>query len=129
MVQAWYQGGISVVDFTDSDNPRELAWFDRGPLSDEQLQLGGSWSAYWYNGYVYSNDIQQGFDVLKVTDRSLVNAEPFPVRRAQPAEPAQLQRLTPSGGPRRPAVLRRRGQPRANPGARVRSAKFLEGHS
>ena len=77
MVQAWYQGGISVVDFTDSDNPRELAWFDRGPLSDEQLQLGGSWSAYYYNGYVYSNDIQQGFDVLKVTDRSLVNANRF----------------------------------------------------
>ena len=77
MVQAWYQGGISVFDFTDSDNPRELAWFDRGPLSEEQLQLGGSWSAYWYNGYVYSNDIQQGFDVLKVTDRSLVNADRF----------------------------------------------------
>jgi hypothetical protein len=77
MVQAWYQGGISVVEFTDSDNPRELAWFDRGPLSDQQLQLGGSWSAYYYNGYVYSNDIQQGLDVLKVTDRSLVNADRF----------------------------------------------------
>ena len=47
----------------------------RGPTS--RLQLGGSWSAYWYNGYVYSNDIQQGFDVLKVTDRSLVNADRF----------------------------------------------------
>jgi hypothetical protein len=71
MVQAWYQGGISVFDFTDSENPRELAWFDRGPLSEETLLLGGSWSAYYYNGYVYSNDIQQGFDVLEITDKSL----------------------------------------------------------
>ena len=68
MVQAWYQGGISVFDFTDSANPTEIAWFDRGPVSDTRLVLGGSWSAYYYNGYVYSNDIQRGFDVLKVTD-------------------------------------------------------------
>ncbi|MCA5894449.1 hypothetical protein LEP48_13990 [Isoptericola sp. NEAU-Y5] len=66
MVQAWYQGGISVYDFTDSANPREIAWFDRGPLSESELLLGGSWSAYFYNGYVYSNDIQQGFDVLAI---------------------------------------------------------------
>jgi hypothetical protein len=68
MVQAWYQGGISVFDFTDSANPREIAWFDRGPLSDERLVLGGSWSAYWYNGHIYSNDIQQGFDVFELDD-------------------------------------------------------------
>ncbi|GAB2865049.1 LVIVD repeat-containing protein [Nocardioides pacificus] len=68
MVQAWYQGGISVFDFTDSKHPRELAWFDRGPLSDEKLMLGGSWSAYWYNGHIFSNDIQQGFDVLELKD-------------------------------------------------------------
>jgi hypothetical protein len=68
MVQAWYQGGISVVDFTDSSRPRELAWFDRGALSAEKLTLGGSWSAYYYDGYVYSNDIQKGLDVLRITD-------------------------------------------------------------
>lgn len=68
MVQAWYQGGISVFDFTDSANPTEIAWFDRGPVSDTRLVLGGSWSAYYYNGYVYSNDIQRGLDVLEVTD-------------------------------------------------------------
>ena len=68
MVQAWYQGGVSVFDFTDSKRPKEIAWFDRGPLSAERLILGGSWSAYYYNGYVYSNDIQKGFDVLEVTD-------------------------------------------------------------
>jgi len=68
MVQAWYQGGISVFDFTNSSRPRELAFFDRGPVDDEELQLGGSWSAYWYNGYVYSNEIARGFDVLRVDD-------------------------------------------------------------
>ncbi|HSE69503.1 MAG TPA: hypothetical protein VLA97_02015 [Nocardioidaceae bacterium] len=68
MVQAWYQGGISVFDFTDSANPVEIAWFDRGPLSEEQLIVGGSWSAYWYNGHIYSNDIQKGFDVLALED-------------------------------------------------------------
>jgi hypothetical protein len=68
MVQAWYQGGVSVYDFTDSKHPKEIAWFDRGPLSAERLILGGSWSAYYYNGYVYSNDIQKGFDVFEVTD-------------------------------------------------------------
>ncbi len=75
MVQAWYQGGISVVDFTDSTQPRELAWFDRGPLSQKELLLGGSWSAYYYNGYVYSNDIQKGLDVLKITDPAVIGAE------------------------------------------------------
>ena len=68
MVQAWYQGGISVFDFTNSSRPREPAFFDRGPVDDEELQLGGSWSAYWYNGYVYSNEIARGFDVLRVDD-------------------------------------------------------------
>lgn len=74
MVQAWYQGGISVFDFTDPTNPRELAWFDRGPLSTERLVLGGSWSAYYYNGHVYSNDIQKGLDVLTVDVPSLKTA-------------------------------------------------------
>ena len=71
MVQAWYQGGVSVFDFTNSAHPKELAWFDRGPVNEEELEIGGSWSAYWYNGYVYSNEIARGFDVLKI-DRSVV---------------------------------------------------------
>ena len=75
MVQAWYQGGVSVYDFTDSANPKEIAWFDRGPLSDEALKLGGSWSAYWYNGYIYSNDIQQGLDVFDVRDSRIADAK------------------------------------------------------
>ncbi|HET7327884.1 MAG TPA: hypothetical protein VFJ14_11445 [Nocardioidaceae bacterium] len=75
MVQAWYQGGISVFDFTDSKHPREIAWFDRGPLSSDQLLLGGSWSAYYYNGYVYSNDIQQGLDVLAIRHPAVASAK------------------------------------------------------
>lgn len=63
MVQAWYQGGISVWEFTDPANPRELAYFERGPLAADRLILGGSWSAYWYNGLIYSSDIQKGLDV------------------------------------------------------------------
>ena len=69
MVQAWYQGGVSIWDFTDSANPREIGWFDRGPLANDRLVLGGSWSAYYYNGHIYSNDIQKGFDVLEIKDK------------------------------------------------------------
>lgn len=76
MVQAWYQGGISVFDFTDSENPVELAWFDRGPLSTERMITGGSWSAYYYNGYVFSNDIQQGFEVLEISDDIVEKQKP-----------------------------------------------------
>ena len=68
MVQAWYQGGISVWDFTDSANPHEIGYLERGPLDDKDLILGGSWSAYYYNGYIYSSDIQKGLDVIEITD-------------------------------------------------------------
>ncbi|GAA5148290.1 hypothetical protein GCM10023340_21960 [Nocardioides marinquilinus] len=67
MVQAWYQGGTSVWDFTDSRNPRELAHFDRGAISDDELVLGGSWSSYWYNGHIYSSDITRGLEVFEVS--------------------------------------------------------------
>ncbi|MFI9170330.1 LVIVD repeat-containing protein [Streptomyces lincolnensis] len=69
MVQGWYQGGVSVWDFTDSDNPKEIAYFDRGPLTTDTIKSGGSWSAYYYNGYIYSNEYARGFDVLKINDR------------------------------------------------------------
>ncbi len=63
-VQAWYQGGISVVDFTDSSNPIEIAFFDRGPIDAEDLVMGGYWSAYWYGGLIYATEIARGLDVL-----------------------------------------------------------------
>lgn len=68
MVQAWYQGGISVWEFTDSTSPKEIAYFERGPLTTDKLGLGGSWSAYYYNGHIYSNDIVKGLDVLRLDD-------------------------------------------------------------
>ncbi|MES4903967.1 MULTISPECIES: hypothetical protein [unclassified Streptomyces] len=69
MVQAWYQGGVSIWEFTDSAHPKEIGYFERGPISADTLVGGGSWSAYYYNGYIYSNDIAKGFDVLKIDDR------------------------------------------------------------
>jgi hypothetical protein len=68
MVQAWYQGGVSVWEFTNPARPREIAHFDRGPINADQLVLGGSWSAYWYNGQIISNEINRGLDVLRLID-------------------------------------------------------------
>jgi hypothetical protein len=65
-VQAWYQGGISVIDFTDSANPFEIAFFDRGPVDAEQLIVGGFWSAYWYDGKIYGTEIVRGLDTLSL---------------------------------------------------------------
>ncbi len=67
MVQAWYQGGTSVFDFTDSANPNEIAFFDRGPVSAASLVLGGFWSNYWYNGNIYGSEIARGFDSFALT--------------------------------------------------------------
>lgn len=66
-VQAWYQGGISVVDFTDAEHPVEIAYFDRGPIYKDMLVLGGHWSAYWYNGHIYGSEIARGLDVFELT--------------------------------------------------------------
>ncbi|NND61405.1 MAG: DUF305 domain-containing protein [Gammaproteobacteria bacterium] len=79
-VQAWYQGGISVLDFTDSANPVEIAYFDRGPVNEEELVLGGYWSAYWYDGRIYGTEIVRGLDVFALlpseylTEREIVAA-------------------------------------------------------
>ncbi|MCP3818731.1 hypothetical protein NLX86_11585 [Streptomyces sp. A3M-1-3] len=69
MVQAWYQGGVSVWDFTNSAEPKEIAYFERGPVTLDRVTTAGPWSAYYYNGHIYSNDIAKGFDVLKLDDR------------------------------------------------------------
>lgn len=66
-VQAWYQGGISIMDFTDPANPAEIGYFDRGPIDPKMLVLGGSWSAYWYNGRIYSSEIARGLDIFELT--------------------------------------------------------------
>ncbi|HEX6125978.1 MAG TPA: hypothetical protein VFZ23_11455 [Pyrinomonadaceae bacterium] len=67
MVQAWYQGGISVMDFTDPERPLEIAYFDRGPVDGKVLVSGGTWSAYWYNGRIYSAEMARGLDILELT--------------------------------------------------------------
>jgi hypothetical protein len=67
MAQGWYQGGVSVFDFTDSAKPVEIAFFDRGPIDAKQLITGGYWSAYWYNGHIYGSEIARGIDVFSLT--------------------------------------------------------------
>ncbi|WP_258907890.1 LVIVD repeat-containing protein [Actinokineospora sp. UTMC 2448] len=66
-VQAWYMGGVQIIDFTDSTNPKEIGYFERGPAANPD-ESGGSWSAYYYNGYIYSSDLGKGLDVLQVND-------------------------------------------------------------
>ena len=66
-VQAWYQGGVSVMDFTDVEHPVEIAYFDRGPIDQKVILLGGDWSAYWYNGHVYASEIARGLDIFELT--------------------------------------------------------------
>ena len=73
-VQAWYQGGVSVIDFTDSANPVEIAFFDRGPIDAKDLVVGGYWSTYWYNGRIYGTEIIRGLDVLALSPSDYLSA-------------------------------------------------------
>ena len=74
-VQAWYQGGISVIDFTDDQNIHEIAYFDRGPIDKDQLVTGGYWSAYWYKGRIYATEISRGLDVFALEPSEFLTAE------------------------------------------------------
>jgi hypothetical protein len=73
MTQGWYQGGVSVFDFTDPAHPKEIAYFDRGPIDATKMYVGGSWSAYWYNGYIYSSEIARGLDVFELQPSGLLS--------------------------------------------------------
>ena len=73
-VQAWYQGGLSIIDFTDSKNPIEIAYFDRGPIDAEDLVTGGYWSTYWYNGHIYGTEIIRGIDVFALRPSDYLTA-------------------------------------------------------
>ena len=95
MTQAWYQGGLSVIDFTDSANPKEIAYYDRGPISGTPLVLGGLWSTYYYNGGIFGSEIARGFDSWKLTPTDLLSANEI----AAAAE-VELERLTPQHQPR-----------------------------
>ena len=74
-VQAWYQGGISVMDFTDSSNPKEIGYFDRGPIDEENLITGGFWSVYFYKGKIYATEIVRGLDVFKLVESPFLSQE------------------------------------------------------
>jgi hypothetical protein len=76
LVQAWYQGGVSVIDFTDTENPQEIAYFDRGPINSPSptgLNLGGLWSTYWYNGMIYGTEIARGFDTYRLLPSDMLS--------------------------------------------------------
>jgi hypothetical protein len=73
MVQAWYQGGISVFDWTDPAHPKEIAFFDRGPADSTRMSMGGSWSVYWYNGSIVSSEIARGLDVAELTPSEFIS--------------------------------------------------------
>jgi hypothetical protein len=94
LVQAWYQAGVSVMDFTDSANPKEIAYYDRGPISETSLVLGGLWSTYYYNGAVYGSEIARGFDAWRLVP----NAE-LSQNEIDAAAEVEMDRLTPQHQP------------------------------
>jgi hypothetical protein len=71
-VQSWYQGGVSIVDWTDPAKPVEIAYFDRGPINGAKFAMGGQWSTYWYNGYIYGSEIARGLDVMKLVPTDML---------------------------------------------------------
>jgi len=95
MVQAWYEGGVSVFDWTDAAHPREIAFFDRGPVDSTRLSTGGSWSAYWYNGHIYSSEEARGLDVLELTPNALLSQNEIDA-----AKSVELEYLNVQGQPR-----------------------------
>jgi hypothetical protein len=94
MVQAWYQGGISVFDWTDPANPVEIAFHDRGPVDADQMQMGGSWSVYWYNGLIVSSEIARGLDVFELTPSAFLTENEI-----EAANTVQLDYLNAQGQP------------------------------
>ena len=95
MVQAWYQGGVSVFDFTNAAHAREIAFFDRGPIDSTRMVEGGSWSAYWYNGVIVSSEIARGLDIFELTPSPLLTQNELDA-----AKSAHLDYLNVQGQPR-----------------------------
>ncbi|HEY0037714.1 MAG TPA: hypothetical protein VGB66_13545 [Longimicrobium sp.] len=95
MVQGWYQGGVDIFDFTDPMRPVEIAYFDRGPVNAETLVMGGSWGAYYWNGYIYSSELSRGLDVLE-----LVPGEHLSRNEIEAAKLARMEEYNPQAQPR-----------------------------
>jgi len=106
MVQAWYQGGISVFDFTDSSRPVEIAFFDRGPVDATQLIMGGFWSAYWYNGYIYGTEIARGLDVLKLSPSEYLSQNEIDAASLVVRDVVNVQQQRRADWPASPVVAR-----------------------
>jgi len=82
MVQSWYQGGISVFDWTDPANPIEIAFFDRGPVDADRMADGGTWSVYWYNGLIVSSEIARGLDILELVPSEFISENEIEAARS-----------------------------------------------
>ena len=94
MAQAWYQGGLSVFDFTDPAHPVEIAYFDRGPVSAERMVMGGYWSTYWYRGHVYGSEIARGLDVFRLVPTEHLTAAEIAAAEAVPGGTVNPQHQT-----------------------------------
>ena len=95
MAQAWYQGGISIFDWTDPENPVEIAYHDRGPANADRMDMGGSWSVYWYNGVLVSSEIARGLDIFELTP-----SEALSQNEIDAAKSVRLEYLNAQGQPR-----------------------------
>lgn len=95
MVQSWYQGGISVFDWTDPENPVEIAFHDRGPVDSTRMQMGGSWSVYWYNGAIVSSEIARGLDIFELTPSPYLTENEIAA-----ANTVHFDQLNPQGQPK-----------------------------
>ena len=95
MIQAWYQGGLSVFDWTDAANPIEIAYFDRGPADSTRMAMGGSWSVYWYNGAIVSSEIARGLDILELTPSAFISQNEIDAART-----VRLDELNTQGQPK-----------------------------
>lgn len=105
-IQAWYQGGISLMDFTDPAKPVEIAYFDRGPIDDKMLVMGGSWSAYWYNGRIYSSEIARGLDIFELTPTEYLSQNEIDAAKAVHADALNVQTQQRFHWPNSPAVAK-----------------------
>ena len=94
MIQGWYQGGISLIDWTDPGNPVEIAYHDRGPVDGAQMRMGGSWSVYWYNGVIVNSEIARGMDIFE-----LAPSETLTQNEIDAANSVRLAQLNSQGQP------------------------------
>jgi hypothetical protein len=91
MVQAWYQGGLSVFDFTDAKHPKEIAYFDRGPVDSTEMANGGYWSTYWYNGVIVGSEISRGLDIFELVPSGLISENEIAAAKSVHLDYANIQ--------------------------------------